>query len=243
MIPAFSRVSIIDAIDSFIWLDINLFNVSLSRLISKYISLSFSSFKRTSFSSRLIFVSSFDESSITLSAAKKLRPVKIKTGPWPSFATDNMPILLPVLTKVPGKCQIEETIFKIFKKYSSSESIPILPLFSVSTNPPTLNELKNITLLIPCLDTKVPDQQLLLPNAPRAYRNGTHRGIDFYVNWGSSVRAVADGVIIRADHNYQEMSADFRLDLLNDTKVLGRTPSDVFEHLLLNSLQRSVQRL
>ena len=54
---------------------------------------------------------SFDESSITLSAAKKLRPVKIKTGPWPSFATDNMPILLPVLTKVPGKCQIEETIF------------------------------------------------------------------------------------------------------------------------------------
>ena len=63
------------------------------------------------------------------------------------------------------KNQIEETIFKIFKKYSSSESIPILPLFSVSTNPPTLNELKNITLLIPCLDTKVPDQQLLLPKA------------------------------------------------------------------------------
>lgn len=131
------------------------------------------------------------------------------------------------------KNQIEETVFNIFKKYSSSESIPILPLFSVSTNPPTLNELKNVTLLIPCLDTKVPDQQLLLPNAPRAYRNGTHRGIDFYVNWGSSVRAVADGVIIRADHNYQEMSADFRLDLLNDTKILGRTPSDVFEHLLL----------
>ena len=60
---------------------------------------------------RIGYKISFDESSITLSAAKKLRPVKIKTGPWPSFATDNMPILLPVLTKVPGKCQIEETIF------------------------------------------------------------------------------------------------------------------------------------
>ena len=46
-----------------------------------------------------------------LSPAKKLNPVKIKTGPWPAFATDNMPLILAVLTKVPGKSQIEETIF------------------------------------------------------------------------------------------------------------------------------------
>ena len=46
-----------------------------------------------------------------LSPAKKLNPVKIKTGPWPAFATDNMPMILAVLTKVPGKSQIEETIF------------------------------------------------------------------------------------------------------------------------------------
>jgi len=49
--------------------------------------------------------------SILLSPAKKLNPVKIKTGPWPAFATDNMPLILAVLTKVPGKSQIEETIF------------------------------------------------------------------------------------------------------------------------------------
>ena len=29
------------------------------------------------------------------------------------------------------------------------------------------------------------------------------------------------------------MSADFRLDVLDDAKILGRTPSDIFAHLLL----------
>ncbi len=49
--------------------------------------------------------------SIQLNVGKKLRPIKIKTGPWPSLATDNMPLILAVLTKIPGKSQIHETIF------------------------------------------------------------------------------------------------------------------------------------
>ena len=48
-----------------------------------------------------------NNNSIMLSPAKKLKPVKIKTGPWPAFATDNMPMILAVLTKVPGKSEIE----------------------------------------------------------------------------------------------------------------------------------------
>ena len=51
------------------------------------------------------------ENSIILYSAKKLKPTKIKTGPWPSFATDNMPIILAVLASISGKSQIEETIF------------------------------------------------------------------------------------------------------------------------------------
>ncbi len=51
------------------------------------------------------------ENSITLYSGKKLKSVKIKTGPWPSFATDNMPLILAVLTRVPGKSKIQETIF------------------------------------------------------------------------------------------------------------------------------------
>ena len=46
-----------------------------------------------------------------ISPGKKLRPIFVKTGPWPQLATDNMPIILAVLTKVPGKSIIEETIF------------------------------------------------------------------------------------------------------------------------------------
>ena len=128
---------------------------------------------------------------------------------------------------------LESIVLPIIKKYTYPGAVPILPLFSVSTAPPILNDLKSMKLLVPCENVSVPKQQLLLPNAPRAYRHGTHRGIDFYVNWGTPVRAVADGVITRAEHGYQEMSADFRLDILNDAKILGRTPSDVFEHLLL----------
>ena len=52
-----------------------------------------------------------NNNSIMLSPAKKLNPLKIKTRPWPAFATDNMPMILAVLTKVPGKSYIEETIF------------------------------------------------------------------------------------------------------------------------------------
>ena len=49
--------------------------------------------------------------SITLSVTKKLKPINIKTGPFPSFATDNMPIIMALLTTVEGKSKIVETIF------------------------------------------------------------------------------------------------------------------------------------
>ena len=49
--------------------------------------------------------------SIILSPSKNLKSISIKTGPWPQLATDNMPIILAVLTKIPGKSVIKETIF------------------------------------------------------------------------------------------------------------------------------------
>ncbi len=51
------------------------------------------------------------DDTIKISSGNKLKSVNIKTGPFPSFATDNMPIILAVLTTVQGKSQIEETIF------------------------------------------------------------------------------------------------------------------------------------
>ena len=51
------------------------------------------------------------DSSIEIDAKKKLRPIKIKTLPFPGFATDNSPPLMAVLTKVKGKSEIQENIF------------------------------------------------------------------------------------------------------------------------------------
>jgi len=48
---------------------------------------------------------------IKLNTIKKLKPINVKTGPWPGFATDCLPILIPVLTRIFGQSKIEETIF------------------------------------------------------------------------------------------------------------------------------------
>ena len=51
------------------------------------------------------------KNSIKLNTIKKLKPINIKTGPWPGFATDCLPILIPVLTRIFGQSKIKETIF------------------------------------------------------------------------------------------------------------------------------------
>ena len=51
------------------------------------------------------------KNSIKLSTIKKLKPVNVKTGPWPGFATDCLPVLIPVLTRIFGRSKIKETIF------------------------------------------------------------------------------------------------------------------------------------
>ena len=59
----------------------------------------------------------------------------------------------------------------------------------------------SLHLLLPCKNVPVPKRTMRLPNAPRTYRSGIHRGIDFFANWGTPVNAVASGTIVRADHN------------------------------------------
>ena len=51
------------------------------------------------------------KNSIQLESIKKLKSTKIKTGPFPGYATDNMPMLLALMTTIEGKSYIEETIF------------------------------------------------------------------------------------------------------------------------------------
>ena len=92
---------------------------------------------------------------------------------------------------------------------------------------------KDLKLLLPCKGVKIPKRASRLPNAPRDYRNGTHRGVDFFANWGTDIRAVADGLVVRADHNYEEYPADFRVEMLKSSGKVGHTPSDIFNSVLL----------
>jgi len=128
-------------------------------------------------------------------------------------------------------------ITRLIKPYLDTYGYPdqksIVPLFTKNHQLPTLESVADLSLLLPCEGVSVPSRALLLPNAPRSYRHGTHRGIDFYINWGSPVRAAAGGTIVRADHHYKELPAEFRKKLLAEAKQLGHTPSDVFEHALV----------
>ena len=72
-----------------------------------------------------------------------------------------------------------------------------------------------------------------LPNAPRDYRNGIHRGIDFFANWGTPIRAVAEGIVIRSDLHYKEVTPEFREKVLKSSAKVGKTPSDIFNNVLL----------
>jgi murein DD-endopeptidase MepM/ murein hydrolase activator NlpD len=91
----------------------------------------------------------------------------------------------------------------------------------------------SLSLSLPCYGVPVPKRTMRLPNAPRNYRNGTHKGLDFFANWGTPVRSVAEGVVVRSDLHYEEVPADFRENLLKATTKVGHTPSDIFNSVLL----------
>ena len=108
------------------------------------------------------------------------------------------------------------------------------PMFNTDPIIPKFDELiPNTKLLLPIDGLRFPSRASRLPNAARSYRSGIHRGIDFFSNWGTPVRAVAEGIIIRSDLSYKEIPPDFRKEMLKRAAILGRTPSDIFNELLL----------
>ena len=122
---------------------------------------------------------------------------------------------------------------------SNTSPIHILGSIKTKENSKDLNTnfnpswVKDLKILLPCKNIKIPTRASRLPNASRDYRKGIHRGIDFFVNWGTDVRAVANGFIVRADHNYKEYPADFRVKMLKSSGKIGHTPSDIFNSVLL----------
>jgi murein DD-endopeptidase MepM/ murein hydrolase activator NlpD len=77
-----------------------------------------------------------------------------------------------------------------------------------------------------------------LPGAPRHYRNGYHEGIDWYFdqkgNWvdeTTPILAQADGVVVRADLNYDEFTYEERKKVLDFSKSLPHTPQYILDQL------------
>lgn len=77
-----------------------------------------------------------------------------------------------------------------------------------------------------------------LPNSPRRYRNGVHQGFDFFngvasvpVDYGTPVRSIARGTIVRVDHEYIEFDENEYNAIIDNARVSPITPEDSLDRL------------
>jgi murein DD-endopeptidase MepM/ murein hydrolase activator NlpD len=94
------------------------------------------------------------------------------------------------------------------------------------------------TFTFPIKGAYLPDRLSVFPGARRVYRYGVHEGLDIYsfdedleIEIGYPVKAAADGVIIRADLNYKEMSVIEYENLISQTVAIHATPEELEDRL------------
>ncbi|MEX2502178.1 MAG: ankyrin repeat domain-containing protein [Trueperaceae bacterium] len=92
--------------------------------------------------------------------------------------------------------------------------------------------------LVPIEDANLSSRASHLPGAPRAYRNGTHEGFDFYdgtvsveIAYGTPQRAAANGVVIRADVDYADMTEAEYEDVIRTARESLSTPPEILDAL------------
>jgi murein DD-endopeptidase MepM/ murein hydrolase activator NlpD len=97
-----------------------------------------------------------------------------------------------------------------------------------------LEDLRGYTM--PIAGASMTKRDFQMPGAPRHYRLGVHEGMDFYtetagvtINRDTPVRAVADGVVIRALTDYQPLTAGRAESWHDQSRTLGYTPPDVLD--------------
>jgi murein DD-endopeptidase MepM/ murein hydrolase activator NlpD len=92
-------------------------------------------------------------------------------------------------------------------------------------------------LLMPIEGATVTRRDFQMPGAPRHYRLGVHEGTDFYgstvgvrVSRRTAVRAVADGVVIRALVDYEPITAGQVDGWMAQSRSAGYTPPEVLDN-------------
>lgn len=90
----------------------------------------------------------------------------------------------------------------------------------------------------PIPGSKISTRDSHLPGAPRTYRNGYHEGIDWYsgtsgirISIDTPIRSMADGVVVRVDHDYVEMTHAERRGFLELAHQLQDTPVFILDKL------------
>jgi murein DD-endopeptidase MepM/ murein hydrolase activator NlpD len=91
-------------------------------------------------------------------------------------------------------------------------------------------------LAVPIVAARITNRDFQMPGAPRHYRLGVHEGIDFYshtagvpIDRSTPVRAVADGVVVRALVDHERLTADQADAWFSQSRELGYTPSEVLD--------------
>jgi murein DD-endopeptidase MepM/ murein hydrolase activator NlpD len=96
---------------------------------------------------------------------------------------------------------------------------------------------------LPFPNAVLPDRPRSYPGARRLYRFGIHTGMDLYANdagglgFGSPVSAIADGTVLRVDHDYAPIRPAAFDAALAQTEAQHRTDDELFELFMGRQVQ------
>lgn len=124
------------------------------------------------------------------------------------LGSDNPPLVVTINGGTPAPTG---TVVMLESNSSAPAALPFTPASPTSNLDP--EDLHGFVM--PVDGACLPSNDILMPNAPRTYRNGVHEGVDFYfgdscvvIERGTQVVAAYGGVVVRADHQYAGLTLD-----------------------------------
>jgi murein DD-endopeptidase MepM/ murein hydrolase activator NlpD len=131
-----------------------------------------------------------------------------------------------------------ETVKEVERVINDQSKIKQIPALATQ-RVPVKEMIKYLSFLeVPIKGAHVSTKESQLPGAPRTYRNGYHEGTDWYdyttgvkITKKTPVYSIADGVVVRVDHDYKELTDEERNRLLKLSSIYDRTPEYALDKL------------